>query len=130
MFKELDLRSRFGEKRYGGLYSSESLVAVLSEVETAFLRPGPTPSFMAELEGLLRAFAGRPTPLMFAKRLSEKHGTPIFLKREDLWSGCRGRPRLRYTIVGIRAPGRRESTTTTRSDCPTPDTPARSTADQ
>ncbi|HCU51595.1 MAG TPA: tryptophan synthase subunit beta [Micromonosporaceae bacterium] len=87
MFKELDLQLRFGDQGYGGLYSSESLVAVLNEVEAAFLKALADSAFMDELKELLRTFAGRATPVMFATRLSERYARQIFLKREDLLHG-------------------------------------------
>jgi tryptophan synthase beta chain len=87
MFAQVDLRMRFGERGYGGLYSSESLVGVLEEVETAFLKAQADDAFMDRFADLLRDFAGRATPVMHAERLSEKHGRPIFLKREDLLHG-------------------------------------------
>jgi tryptophan synthase beta chain len=96
MFQDVDLRLRFGEKGYGGLYSSESLVAVLNEVEAAFLKARRDSAFMDELEDLLRTFAGRATPVMFAERLSERYDRQIFLKREDLLHG--GAHKINSTI--------------------------------
>ncbi|PKW16066.1 tryptophan synthase subunit beta [Saccharopolyspora spinosa] len=87
MFTHVDLRTRFGERGYGGLYSSESLVAVLEEVETAFLKARADDAFMDKFKDVLRNFAGRATPVMYAERLSEKYGRRIFLKREDLLHG-------------------------------------------
>lgn len=87
MFAQVDLRTRFGERGYGGLYSSESLVAVLGEVETAFLKAQADDAFMDNFTGLLQNFAGRATPVMHAERLSERYGRQIFLKREDLLHG-------------------------------------------
>ncbi|GLZ30977.1 tryptophan synthase subunit beta [Lentzea sp. NBRC 105346] len=87
MFAELELRARFGDKGYGGNYSSESLVAVLQEVEDGFVKAQADPVFMNRFRELLTTFAGRATPLMFAERLSEKYGRRIYLKREDLLHG-------------------------------------------
>ncbi|MEV0674979.1 tryptophan synthase subunit beta [Actinosynnema sp. NPDC050436] len=78
---------RFGDKGYGGFYSSESLVAVLQEVEDGFVKAQADPVFMDRFRELLTTFAGRATPLMFAERLSEKYGRRIYLKREDLLHG-------------------------------------------
>jgi tryptophan synthase beta chain len=96
MFRELDLQVKFGDRGYGGLFSSESLVAVLDEVETALRKAQSDNSFMDEFRDLLRTFAGRPTPLMLAERLSKKYGQRIFLKREDLLHG--GAHKINSTI--------------------------------
>ena len=76
------LQHRFG--RYGGQYVPETLMPALSELEEAWLEARADESFRAELERLLRDFAGRPTPLYEAGRLSEAVGHPVWLKREDL----------------------------------------------
>src|ERR1700739_789971 len=78
-----DVRGRFGP--YGGRYVPETLVAPLEELEHAYAGARKDPKFQSELDSLLRNFAGRPTPLQFASRLSEHLGGPrIYLKREDL----------------------------------------------
>jgi tryptophan synthase beta chain len=78
-----DVRGRYG--LYGGRYVPETLVAPLEELERAYAEARGDAKFRAELEDLLRNFAGRPTPLQLASRLSEKLGGPrIYLKREDL----------------------------------------------
>jgi tryptophan synthase beta chain len=78
-----DARGRFGP--YGGRYVPETLVAPLEELEQAYADARRDPKFQAELDSLLSNFAGRPTPLQFASRLSEHLGGPrIYLKREDL----------------------------------------------
>jgi tryptophan synthase beta chain len=60
-------------------------MAPIEELETAYLAAREDPAFQSELAGLLHTFAGRPTPLYFAKRLSERlGGARIWLKREDL----------------------------------------------
>src|SRR5579862_7380174 len=56
----------------------------LAELEAAWVAAWADPAFRGELDGLLRDFAGRPTPLYEARRLSERAGRPIWLKREDL----------------------------------------------
>ncbi|SPE42672.1 tryptophan synthase beta chain [Candidatus Sulfopaludibacter sp. SbA3] len=70
---------------YGGRYVPEVLMAPIEELETAYLEARQDPAFQAELAGLLHHYAGRPTPLYFAKRLTETlGGARIWLKREDL----------------------------------------------
>ena len=78
-----DTRGRYGP--YGGRYVPETLVAPLEELEQAYAAACADPSFRAELDDLLKNFAGRPTPLQFASRLTEHlGGARIYLKREDL----------------------------------------------
>jgi len=76
------LEHRFGD--YGGQYVPETLMPALAELERAWLEARDDPGYRAELNGLLRDFAGRPTPLYKADRLSERAGRPVYLKREDL----------------------------------------------
>jgi tryptophan synthase beta chain len=74
---------RFGA--YGGRYVPETLMAALVELEHAYAEAQADLAFQAELASLLKDFAGRPTPLYFAKRLTETlGGAKIYLKREDL----------------------------------------------
>ncbi|MGH9416103.1 MAG: tryptophan synthase subunit beta [Terriglobales bacterium] len=74
---------RFG--RYGGRYVPETLVAPLDELTAAYAAAQSDGAFQAELAELLRTYAGRPTPLFFARRLSQKlGGARLYLKREDL----------------------------------------------
>jgi tryptophan synthase beta chain len=74
---------RFGV--YGGRYVPETLMAALLELEHEYEAATADAAFQIELEGLLKDFAGRPTPLYFAKRLTEElGGAKIYLKREDL----------------------------------------------
>ena len=74
---------RFGI--YGGRYVPETLMAALVQLEHEYERAKADAAFQAELAGLLKDYAGRPTPLYFAKRLSEQlGGARIYLKREDL----------------------------------------------
>jgi len=78
-----DSRGRFGP--YGGRYVPETLVAPLEELERVYGEARADKNFSSELEALLRDFAGRPTPLQLAARLTEHLGGPrIYLKREDL----------------------------------------------
>jgi len=74
---------RFGP--YGGRYVPETLMVPLFELERAYREAKADASFQARLQDLLKNFAGRPTPLQLASRLTEKLGGPrIYLKREDL----------------------------------------------
>jgi tryptophan synthase beta chain len=78
-----DTRGRFGP--YGGRYVPETLVAPLEELERAYEAARVDQNFQRELDSLLKNFAGRPTPLQFASRLTAHLGGPrIYLKREDL----------------------------------------------
>src|ERR1700683_3248115 len=74
---------RFGV--YGGRYVPETLMAALVELEHEYDAAKNEAAFQAELAGLLKDYAGRPTPLYFAKRLTEQlGGAKVYLKREDL----------------------------------------------
>lgn len=73
---------RFGP--FGGRYVPETLIPALDELEVALAEAQRDPSFNAELNQLLREYVGRPTALSFAPRFSERVGTPVWLKREDL----------------------------------------------
>jgi tryptophan synthase beta chain len=74
---------RFGV--YGGRYVPETLMAALEELEHAYDEARTDSAFQAELDDLLHNYCGRPTPLYFAKRLTEQcGGAKIYLKREDL----------------------------------------------
>ncbi len=71
--------------KYGGRYVPETLVAPLDELTEAFFGYRDDTAFRGEYEHLLKDFVGRPTPLYFAERLTEKlGGARIYLKREDL----------------------------------------------
>jgi tryptophan synthase beta chain len=69
---------------YGGQYVPETLMPALVELESAWTAAWAAGDFRAELALLLRDYAGRPTPLYQARRLSERAGRPVWLKREDL----------------------------------------------
>ena len=74
---------RFGV--YGGRYVPETLMAALEELERAYEKAKRDPKFQQRLDQLLKTYAGRPTPLFFARRLTAKlGGAKIYLKREDL----------------------------------------------
>ncbi len=78
-----DRNGHFGT--FGGKYVAETLMPVLEEVEIAYESAAADPAFMAEFRNLLRDYVGRPSPLYFAKRLTEAWGgANIYLKREDL----------------------------------------------
>src|SRR5512139_1643592 len=78
-----DERGHFGE--FGGRYVPETLMPAILELERAYARWSRDTDFLAELDALYRGYAGRPTLLYFARRLSEKvGGARIYLKREDL----------------------------------------------
>ena len=80
---EPDAAGHFGP--YGGRYVPEVLMAPLEELEQTYLQAREDPAFHLELDDLLRNYAGRPTPLYYAKHLSETlGGAKIYLKREDL----------------------------------------------
>src|SRR4051812_24133136 len=69
---------------FGGAYIPEMLYPNVEELRTSYLSIMNDTSFQKELLTLLTDYVGRPTPLYFASRLSEKYNTKIFLKREDL----------------------------------------------
>jgi tryptophan synthase beta chain len=79
---ESGVEHRFG--RFGGQYVPETLMPALAELEAAWVAARDDPGYRAELGGLLRDYAGRPTPLYLAERLSQVAGREIWLKREDL----------------------------------------------
>ncbi len=78
-----DAHGHFGT--YGGMFVPETLMAALTELADEYGRAKKDDRFQSELEGLLREYCGRPTPLYFAERWTEKLAGPkIYLKREDL----------------------------------------------
>lgn len=78
-----DARGRFGA--FGGRYVPETLMAALTELESAYAGARSDPAFEAELAGMLHDFAGRPTPLYLAGNLTRRMGgARVYLKREDL----------------------------------------------
>ncbi len=72
----------YGE--FGGAYIPEMLYPNVEELRQNYLKIMSEPDFQEEFQQLLRDYVGRPSPLYFAKRLSEKYNTKIYLKREDL----------------------------------------------
>ncbi|MSQ41967.1 MAG: pyridoxal-phosphate dependent enzyme, partial [Dehalococcoidia bacterium] len=81
-----DARGRFGE--FGGRYVPETLMPALAELEQAYYEARADAAFRAELDGLLRHYVGRPTPLTAVPRLARRIAGPrapkLYLKREDL----------------------------------------------
>jgi tryptophan synthase beta chain len=77
-----DATGHFGN--YGGRFAPEALMAALAELTTQYLAARADPQFQAELDDLLRGYAGRPTLLSQARRFSEAAGCTVLLKREDL----------------------------------------------
>jgi tryptophan synthase beta chain len=83
-----DALGRFGI--YGGKYVPETLMPALTELENAYAQTKNDPNFQQELNGLLKDYVGRPSPLYFAERLTTHYAKPdgtgakIYLKREDL----------------------------------------------
>ncbi len=77
-----DKRGYFGE--FGGRFVPETLIPALKALEEAYQKARKDPSFKKELNYYLQEYAGRPTPLYFAQRLSDYLGYKVYLKREDL----------------------------------------------
>jgi tryptophan synthase beta chain len=85
-FSKYPIDGKYG--RYGGRFLSEALMPAITELEEAYNRFKEDPEFTEELRYYLSEYAGRPTPLYFAKNLTEKTGgAKIYLKREDLAHG-------------------------------------------
>jgi tryptophan synthase beta chain len=82
MTYKADEKGFYGE--YGGAYIPEMLYSNIEELKKQYLTIIESDDFQAEFKSLLADYAGRPTPLYYAKRLSEHYQTTIFLKREDL----------------------------------------------
>jgi tryptophan synthase beta chain len=89
-----DTRGKFG--KFGGMFVPEILMPALEELERAFKKHFPDPDFQKTLNLYLHDYAGRPTPLYFASRLSQICGCKIYLKREDLVHG--GAHKLNNTL--------------------------------
>jgi tryptophan synthase beta chain len=82
MDHNIDKDGYYGE--FGGAYIPEILYANVERLRENYLRILDDPGFRAEFDTLLRDYVGRPSPLYFTPRLSERHGARIYLKREDL----------------------------------------------
>ncbi|NPV39381.1 MAG: tryptophan synthase subunit beta [Brevinematales bacterium] len=76
------MKGYFGE--FGGIFVPESFTPILEELEKAYEEAKKDPSFQRELESYLKDYVGRPSPLYFARRISEDVGCKVYLKREDL----------------------------------------------
>jgi tryptophan synthase beta chain len=87
-------RGKFG--RFGGQFVPEVLMPAVQELEQGYEQFRDDPKFRQELDYYLQDFAGRPTPLYHARRLSEKYGIKVYLKREDLVHG--GAHKLNNTL--------------------------------
>ena len=81
-YQQPSARGYYGQ--FGGAFIPEMLYPNVEELRTRYLDIMAEPEFQAEMQLLLRDYVGRPTPLFEAKRLSERYGTRVFLKREDL----------------------------------------------
>lgn len=79
---QVDEKGYYGQ--FGGAYIPELLYPNIAELAENYLRYIQSPDFQEEFNNLLRDYVGRPTPLYFASRLSEKYNTRVYLKREDL----------------------------------------------
>jgi tryptophan synthase beta chain len=89
------IRGKFG--KYGGKYIPETLAPAVEELESAYEEYKNDPEFQSELSYYLTQYAGRPTPLYFAKNLTRKlRGAKVYLKREDLLHG--GAHKINNTI--------------------------------
>ncbi|WP_299103436.1 tryptophan synthase subunit beta [uncultured Winogradskyella sp.] len=82
MSYNINEKGYYGE--FGGAYIPEMLYPNVEELRQNYLKIMAEPSFQEEFNALLKDYVGRPSPLYFAKRLSEKYNTKIYLKREDL----------------------------------------------
>lgn len=78
----MNSKAYFG--KFGGQFVPETVMFALDELENAYESIAKTKEFKDELDDLLKNYVGRPSPLFFAKRLSEHYGHEIYLKREDL----------------------------------------------
>ena len=78
----VDEKGYYGD--FGGAFIPEMLYPNVAELRENYLKITAEPSFKKEFDELLKVYVGRPTPLYFAKRLSERYNTKIYLKREDL----------------------------------------------
>ena len=84
--QEFPIAGKYG--RYGGKYIPETLIPAINELEDAYIKIRNNPKFKRELNYYLQNYAGRPTPLYFAKNLTDYvGGAKIYLKREDFLHG-------------------------------------------
>ena len=78
----VDEKGYYGD--FGGAFIPEMLYPNVAELREKYLKISSEPDFKKEFDNLLKVYVGRPTPLYFAKRLSKRYNTKIYLKREDL----------------------------------------------
>ena len=81
-FQQVDDNGYYG--RFGGAYIPEVLYKTVEDLKQQYLGLIESPSFQAEYHQLLRDYVGRPSPLDHARRMSERYGCKLYLKREDL----------------------------------------------
>ena len=81
-YNQPDNRGHF--EKFGGKFVPETLIPAINELEELYSEVKDDPLFQDELSSLLKHYSGRPTPLYFAKRISEELGFNVYLKREDL----------------------------------------------
>ena len=81
-YSQPDNRGHF--EKFGGKFVPETLIPAINELEQLYSEVKDDPLFQDELSSLLKHYSGRPTPLYFAKRISEELGFNVYLKREDL----------------------------------------------
>ena len=81
-YNQPDNRGHF--EKFGGKFVPETLIPAINELEQLYSEVKDDPLFQNELSSLLKHYSGRPTPLYFAKRISEELGFNVYLKREDL----------------------------------------------
>ena len=79
---QIDSKGYYGI--YGGAYIPEILYKAVKELESAYLPILESEEFKKEYHELLKDYVGRPSPLYYARRMSEKYGCRLYLKREDL----------------------------------------------
>jgi tryptophan synthase beta chain len=82
MIYQVDEKGFYGD--FGGAYIPEMLYPNVEELRKSYIEISEGEKFQKEFQSLLKEYVGRPTPLYFAERLSEKYNTKIYLKREDL----------------------------------------------
>ena len=78
----VDERGYYGD--FGGAFIPEMLYPNISELKKNYIKISNEPGFKKEFDSLLKEYVGRPTPLYYAKRLSNRYNCRIYLKREDL----------------------------------------------
>ena len=82
--KTYNINSKGFYGEFGGAFIPEMLHPNIEELRNNYVKISSSKSFKIQFNNLLKEYVGRPTPLYFAKRLSQKYNTKIYLKREDL----------------------------------------------